>query len=120
MPMIQLLSAVEQVARRLREELQQERWSGLMPGVDRLAVDLGAMKKISRVCINWETAHAKAFTIQVSPDGQTWTEVYKNDAGQGGINDIRIDPASTRWVRMLGSKRATEWGYAIRELQVFE
>jgi hypothetical protein len=95
-------------------------WSSDSVDPSWLAVDLGAMKKISRVCINWETAHAKAFTIQVSPDGQTWTEVYKNDAGQGGINDIRIDPASTRWVRMLGSKRATEWGYAIRELQVFE
>ncbi len=95
-------------------------WSSNSTDPSWLAVDLGAMKKISRVVINWEAAFAKAFTIQVSPDGQTWTEVYKNDAGQGGINAIPITPVTARWVRMLGTKRATEWGYAIRELQVFE
>jgi beta-galactosidase len=95
-------------------------WSSTSNDPSWLAVDLGAMKKISRVKINWETAFAKAFTIQISQDGKTWTEVYTNAAGQGGINDIRITPVSTRWVRMLGTQRATEWGYAIRELQVFE
>lgn len=45
MPMIRILSAVEQVAGRLREELLREYRGGLMPGVDRLAVDLGVSRK---------------------------------------------------------------------------
>jgi DNA-binding LacI/PurR family transcriptional regulator len=45
MPMIRVLSAVEQVAGRLREELLREHRCGLMPGVDRLAVDLGVSRK---------------------------------------------------------------------------
>jgi DNA-binding LacI/PurR family transcriptional regulator/biotin operon repressor len=45
MSMIRVLSAVEQVAGRLREELMRELWGGLMPGVDRLAEDLGVSRK---------------------------------------------------------------------------
>lgn len=45
MSMIRVLSAVEQVAGRLREELMREHWGGLIPGVDRLAVDLGVSRK---------------------------------------------------------------------------
>ena len=43
--MIRILSAVEQVAGHLREELLRGHWGGLMPGVDRLAVDLGVSRK---------------------------------------------------------------------------
>jgi DNA-binding LacI/PurR family transcriptional regulator/biotin operon repressor len=45
MAMIRILSAVEQVAGHLREDLLREHWTGLMPGVDRLAVDLGVSRK---------------------------------------------------------------------------
>ncbi len=45
MPMIRILSAVEQVAARLREDLLRGEWGDLMPGVDRLAPDLGVSRK---------------------------------------------------------------------------
>lgn len=45
MSMIRILSAVEQVAARLREELLNEHLTGLMPGVDALAADLGVSRK---------------------------------------------------------------------------
>lgn len=40
-----LRSAAEQVAAHLREELLQRRWSGVMPGVHRLAAELGVNRK---------------------------------------------------------------------------
>lgn len=45
MPLIRILSAAEQVADRLREELLRGDWGDLMPGVDRLAPDLGVSRK---------------------------------------------------------------------------
>ena len=45
MAIIRILSAVEQVAALLREELRRGHWSGLMPGVDWLAADLGVSRK---------------------------------------------------------------------------
>lgn len=45
MPLIRILSAVEQVANHLREELKRGQWSGHLPGVDRLAPELGVSRK---------------------------------------------------------------------------
>jgi DNA-binding LacI/PurR family transcriptional regulator len=45
MPLIRILSAVEQVASYLREELKRGQWSGHLPGVDRLAPELGVSRK---------------------------------------------------------------------------
>lgn len=45
MPIIRILSAVEQVAGHLREEMSRGNWGELMPGVDRLASDLGVSRK---------------------------------------------------------------------------
>jgi len=45
MPLIRILSAVEQVASSLRDELLKKRWNGLMPGVDWLAADFGVSRK---------------------------------------------------------------------------
>lgn len=51
-----------------------------------LAVDLGAMREFDRVEIRWEeqAAYGKAYRVQVSADGLTWTDVasVNGDAGQ--------------------------------------
>ena len=85
-----------------------------------LAVDLGAAKKISRVSIEWETAFAKSFSLQVSTDGKNWTNVYKTDNGKGGISEIKFAPVEARHVRLVCTKRGTQWGNAVCEMGVFE
>lgn len=45
MPLIRILSAVEQVADYLREEMLRGHWGGFLPGVDRLAPELGISRK---------------------------------------------------------------------------
>jgi hypothetical protein len=40
-----ILSASEQVAGRLRDELFRGRWSGLLPGIHRLSAELGYPRK---------------------------------------------------------------------------
>ena len=59
-------------------------WSSEFKDGAWLAVDLGDLKKISRVRIQWETAFAKAFSLQVSMDGAKWAEVYATEQGRGG------------------------------------
>jgi beta-galactosidase len=94
-------------------------WSSKFQDDAWLKVDLGASKKISRVNILWETAYAKSFFVQVSTDGEAWTDVYKTDAGQGGMEKITFSPVETRYVRIVCVQRATQWGDAIRELEIF-
>ena len=95
-------------------------WSSTFGDPAWLAVDLGELRKVGRVRITWETAHAKTFGVQVSADGRNWTDVYQTEDGKGGVSEIRFARVETRHVRVYGTKRATEWGYAIRDLQVFE
>ncbi len=85
-----------------------------------LAVDLGMAKKIGRVRIQWEAAFAKSFAIQVSADGKKWTNVYKTDDGEGGIDDIKFASTVARYIRLVCTKRGTQWGNAVCEIEVFE
>ena len=80
----------------------------------------GAAKKISRVSIEWQTAFAKSFLLQVSTDGKNWTNVYKTDNGKGGISEIKFAPVEARHVRLVCTKRGTQWGNAVCEMGVFQ
>ncbi len=75
-------------------------WSSEFKDGAWLAVDLGAAKKISRVQIQWEAAFAKSFSVQVSTDGKSWTDVYKTDDGKGGISEIKFAAVEARHVRL--------------------
>jgi hypothetical protein len=94
------------------------RWSSSFSDPQWIAVDLGAKQEISRVRLNWEAAYARAYQIQVSDDGKTWTTAWDVPEGHGGIEEQDL-AASGRFVRMYGTKRATQWGYSLRELEVY-
>ncbi|MGW6279928.1 discoidin domain-containing protein [Kribbella sp. NPDC055071] len=51
------------------------RWSSQYDDNEWIQVDLGSAKSFDRVELLWETAYALLFTIQVSDDGQQWTDV---------------------------------------------
>jgi beta-galactosidase len=95
-------------------------WSSSFEDNAWLAVDLLAPKKIGRARIQWENAFAKAFSIQVSADGKNWTDVYRTNDGNGGTSEIKFAPVEARHVRLVCTKRGTQWGNAVYEIGVFE
>ena len=95
------------------------RWSSEFSDPQWIAVDLGRPERISRVVLDWEAAYAKAYSIEISPDGQTWKEVYRTASGRGGRETVRFAAAEARWVRMTGIRRATNFGYSLWEIGVF-
>jgi hypothetical protein len=94
------------------------RWSSAFSDPQWLQVDLGATASISQVVLQWETAYATAFQIQTSPDGTTWTTIFSTTTGTGGTQTLNVTGAG-RFVRMLGTARATQFGYSLFEFQVF-
>ncbi|MFF7154606.1 discoidin domain-containing protein [Streptomyces sp. NPDC008139] len=94
------------------------RWSSAAGDPQWLQVDLGASATISSVSLNWETAYATAFKIQVSDTGTTWTDAYSTTTGPGGKQTLSVN-ASGRYVRMYGTARATGYGYSLWEFQVY-
>jgi beta-galactosidase len=99
--------------------LPETRWSSEFSDPQWLAIDLGAPMSISRVILDWETACARSYAIQVSLDGTTWQDVYTTTGGKGDTEEIKFSPATARWVRLYGTKRATPFGYSLWEMRVF-
>ncbi len=84
-----------------------------------IRVDLGAIYSVLRVVVKWEKAYATTYEVQGSRDGTTWVSLYATTSGVGGIVSI-VTPANTsRYIRVYGKRRSTQWGYSIWELEVY-
>jgi hypothetical protein len=94
------------------------RWSSQWSDPQWLQVDLGSTQSICQVGLRWETASAKAYQIQTSADGTTWTTIYSTTTGPGGTETLNIT-GSGRYVRMYGTARNTAYGYSLWEFQVY-
>ncbi|MBB5867710.1 fibronectin type 3 domain-containing protein [Allocatelliglobosispora scoriae] len=94
------------------------RWSSAFSDPQWLQVDLGATHSVSRIVLNWQTAYGKAFQLQTSANGTTWTTIYSTTTGAGGVQDLAVT-GSGRYVRLYGTQRATQYGYSLLEFQVF-
>jgi F5/8 type C domain/Beta-1,3-glucanase len=94
------------------------RWSSAFSDPQWLEVDLGATASVSQVVLQWEAAYATAFQIQTSSDGTNWTSIYSTTTGTGGTQTLNVT-GTGRYVRMLGTQRATQYGYSLWEFQVY-
>ena len=96
------------------------RWSSVYSSPQWIRVDLGAGTKVGRAVLRWEAAYGKAYQVQVSADGSTWTTVYSTTSGNGGTDDLTFTPRTTRYLRVYGTTRATKWGYSLWELEAYD
>jgi hypothetical protein len=93
------------------------RWSSTFGDPQWLQVDLGATSAITQVVLNWETAYASAFQIQVSDNAADWRSIYSTTTATGGIQTLDVS-GSGRYVRMYGTARPGGYGYSLWEFQV--
>ncbi|MET0401261.1 MAG: discoidin domain-containing protein [Cystobacter sp.] len=98
------------------------RWNsieGSAAGSQWLMVDLGSVRTINGVDLYWD-AGASVYSLQASNDGVNWTTFYSttNGVSYGHVVLPNLN-GSGRYVRMLGTQRATQWGYSLEEMQVW-
>jgi lysophospholipase L1-like esterase len=80
-------------------------------------VDLGSVLNLTGVYLNWGPDFGHIYKIQVSTNALTWTDIYTNNSGSGGIDRIGV-AASGRYVRMLGMQSGTGNGYDLFDFTV--
>ncbi|MFF2483324.1 chitobiase/beta-hexosaminidase C-terminal domain-containing protein [Paenibacillus sp. NPDC058071] len=97
----------------------ETRWSSEFSDPQWIAVDLGAVQAVNRVKLNWETAYAKSYQIQVSSNESSWTDVYSTTTGDGGVDDVSFNETNARYVRIYGTQRATAYGYSLWDFEVY-
>jgi F5/8 type C domain/Fibronectin type III domain len=95
------------------------RWSSAFSDPQWIYVDLGGTFTIKEVALDWETAYAKAYKIQVSNDASNWTTLYSTTTANGGVNDLTGISGTGRYVRLYGTARATAWGYSLWNFAVY-
>jgi hexosaminidase len=95
------------------------RWSSAYADPQWLQVDLGSTQTVTRVVLAWETAYGKAYQIQMSGDGTTWTTLSTQSAGTGGTETLTGFSGTGRYIRVYGTARGTQWGYSLWSFQAF-
>ncbi|MER5425735.1 ThuA domain-containing protein [Streptosporangium roseum] len=95
------------------------RWSSAFADPQWVSVDLGSVRQVSRVRLQWEAAYGKAYRVETSVDGVSWSQVHSTVAGDGGADDMVFPAVGARHVRVYGTQRATVWGYSLWELEVY-
>jgi eukaryotic-like serine/threonine-protein kinase len=94
------------------------RWSSQFSDPQWLTVDLGKSWEISEVLLHWENAHATSYRVDVSTDGRKWKQVFTTTEGQGGDVTVQVAKVPARMIRMYGTKRSTEYGYSLLDVEV--
>ena len=96
----------------------ETRWSSTSNAAQWLRVDLGSVATITQVVLAWNASYAKAYRIQTSPDGQTWSTIYSTTTGQGATETLALT-GTGRFIRIYTTVRANQWGYSLWEFDVY-
>ena len=97
----------------------ESRWSSVYENDEWIYVDLQNSTEISSVKLFWEAAFGLSYEIQISDDAVNWETVYTESNGDGGTDDITLEPVTTRYVRMYGHTRATDFGFSLYEFEIY-
>jgi acyl-homoserine lactone acylase PvdQ len=95
------------------------RWSSGWSDNQSITVDLGSTRTVARTVLNWEAAYGSAYRIAVSTDGQQWRTVWATDSGDGGVDNDSFAATDARFVRMVGVRRGTDFGYSLWDFEVY-
>ena len=106
------------------------RWSSAFEDDQWIRVDLGSSVPFDRVVITWEQAYAKTYTVQVSDDGDTWTDAASVDntavplpfrsGGAASLQSVDFEARTARYLRVYCRTRATSWGASMWALSVLD
>ncbi|MFF4243000.1 discoidin domain-containing protein [Streptomyces sp. NPDC001822] len=77
------------------------RWSSAYEDHQWIQVDLGSARRFDRVAIVWEPAYPKTYVVQVSDDGDAWTDVKTvsntPDPLKISVNGVRVMARGGNW-----------------------
>jgi hypothetical protein len=97
------------------------RWSSAFSDPQWIAVDLGSSYDIETVILNWHTASARNYYVDISIDGVNWKVISNqtNKAIGARIDSLKKINEKARFVRMFGLERNTLYGYSLWEFEIY-
>lgn len=96
------------------------RWSSRRSDDEWLTVDLGRVRRIGRIVLNWETSAPLRYVVQLSTDDEHYTNVFEQTEGtQGAFDIVDIQPQEARFIRIDCRERTTSYGFSLYEIEVY-
>jgi beta-glucosidase len=94
------------------------RWSSKFSDPQTFVVDLGTQQTFNEIRINWEAAYGKEYVLETSGDGNIWKRIVEQKNGEGNVEKWSVNETA-RYIRLIGTKRGTQYGYSIFEFEVY-
>ncbi len=100
---------------------EDTRWGSLFNDGEWITVDLAEVYPVNAVEIVWDNpAYATDYDILTSLDGDNFTQAAHVGNCTGGTVRTSVVPAvNAHYVRVVGNKRATQYGTSIHQLRVY-
>ncbi|MEU2245734.1 beta-N-acetylglucosaminidase domain-containing protein [Streptomyces sp. NPDC019224] len=95
------------------------RWSSPAEDGAWWQAELPAPVRLGKVVLDWQDAYASRYRVQVSADGRTWRTAATVREGAGGHESVRMDAKDTRFIRVRGDERATEYGISLWSVKAY-
>lgn len=95
------------------------RWSSPVEDGAWWQTELAEPVRLGQVVLRWQDAYASRYRVQVSADGRTWRTAATVRDGRGGRESVRMDAKDTRFIRVQGDGRATEFGYSLWSVEAY-
>lgn len=97
----------------------ETRWSSPAEDGAWWQTELPQPVRLGQVVLSWQDAYASAYRVQTSADGRTWRTAATVREGRGGRESVRMDAKDTRFIRVQGDARATEYGYSLWSVEAY-
>ncbi len=94
------------------------RWSSAFSDPQNLVINFGSVISFNQIKLSWEVAYGKEYFLQTSNDSINWTTIFYQPNGSGGVEVINAN-SQGKFLRMLGLRRGTAYGYSLYEIEVF-
>lgn len=97
----------------------ETRWSSPAEDGAWWQAELAGPARVGQVVLHWQDAYASRYRVQVSPDGRNWRTAATVRDGRGGRESVRMDAKDTRFIRVQGDARGTEFGYSLWAVEAY-
>lgn len=94
------------------------RWESEYRNNTWIMADLNEVKKINGINIIWEGAYSSHYTIDISTDGESFTQIADVNISKEGLEATLFDEIEARYVRINCLVKFQAWGSSIKELQI--
>jgi glucose/arabinose dehydrogenase len=95
------------------------RWSSGFADGQWWQVDLGSVKSVDRVEVNWEFAYASQYRIQTSTDGASFSTAATVSLPAARLEATSFPARDARYVRLQADQRGTAYGISFWDFRVF-